>query len=576
MYKPDRTSNYDTYPHIHIQGHAKDVYRGYENIVQKLKEITDGVIVFDFYHGVQIEDIYQNVILPLQPTSIFNSEEAKIPEKELYPLISKSVGDDRVFASMSTHTIKDFYDPKKVEQLRQTIQKSQGLSVIYGIGASYVYDEGTIVYFDLERWEIQKRYRDGLDNWGVGNFDEDILRKYKRGYFLEWRVLDRHKFSIFDKIAYYVDAKNHVMITKDTLDTCLEKISSQPFRLIPYFDEGIWGGKWMEEVCGLEHKKYNYAWCFDGVPEENGIGFEIDGTFVDMPAMNLVKRHPKALLGPKVFSRFGAEFPIRFDFLDTMDGGNLSLQVHPLTEYIKENFGMQYTQDESYYILDAKEDAHVYLGLKEGVKKEEFLQSLEESQTTGTFDDTKFINRFDVKKHDHLLIPAGTIHASGANAMVLEISATPYIFTFKLWDWGRVGLDGIPRPINIERGKANIQWDRTTNWVKENLVSPIQTISQDNHTTIEKTGLHELEFIETVRYWFDEEIEVENHESVNMLNLVEGEEVTVCPINDAFDEFVVHYAETFIVPSCIKKYTLKPTGLSKGKKIGVIQAFVKV
>lgn len=50
--------------------------------------------------------------------------------------------------------------------------------------------------------------------------------------------------------------------------------------------------------------------------------------------------------------------------------------------------------------------------------------------------------------------------------MVLEISATPYIFTFKLWDWQRLGLDGLPRPINIEHGKHVIQWDRTTKWVK--------------------------------------------------------------------------------------------------------------
>lgn len=109
---------------------------------------------------------------------------------------------------------------------------------------------------------------------------------------------------------------------------------------------------YMEEVCGLEHRKNNMAWCFDGVPEENSIRGEIDGVAVEFPAMDLVKTQPVNLLGKKVFSRFGAEFPIRFDFLDTMSGGNLSLQVHPLTEYIHDNFGMSYTQDESYYILD--------------------------------------------------------------------------------------------------------------------------------------------------------------------------------------------------------------------------------
>ena len=78
-----------------------------------------------------------------------------------------------------------------------------------------------------------------------------------------------------------------------------------------------------------------------------------------MAAIDLVLYQPRALLGEKVHARFGAEFPIRFDFLDTMNGANLSLQVHPLTEYIQETFGMHYTQDESYYILDAGEGARV-------------------------------------------------------------------------------------------------------------------------------------------------------------------------------------------------------------------------
>ena len=75
---------------------------------------------------------------------------------------------------------------------------------------------------------------------------------------------------------------------------------------------------------------------------------------MEIPAIDLVLQHPRELLGDDVFARFGAEFPIRFDFLDTVGGGNLSLQVHPLTAYIREHFGMIYTQDESYYMLDAR------------------------------------------------------------------------------------------------------------------------------------------------------------------------------------------------------------------------------
>ena len=326
----------------------------------------------------------------------------------------------------------------------------------------------------------------------------------------------------------------------------------------------------MKEVCNLDPSKKNYAWSFDGVPEENCVLYDFNGIKVASPAINIVFFEPVNLLGNKVHARFGTEFPIRFDFLDTFEGGNLSLQVHPLTEYIQDKFGMHYTQDESYYILDAKEDSVVYLGVKEGINKDDLINDLKESQRTGKkFNDEKYINKFKAKKHDHFLIPAGTIHCSGKNTMVLEISATPYIFTFKLWDWGRLGLDGLPRPVHIEHGEHVIQFDRDTTWVKNNLIN--RFVEMEDGST--KTGLHEREFIETRRYFFDSKITIKTCDSVNMNNLVEGQAAVIESTNGEFDPFVVHYAETYIIPESIKEYTIRP--LNEGEKCGVLKAYVR-
>ena len=138
---------------------------------------------------------------------------------------------------------------------------------------------------------------------------------------------------------------------------------------------------------------------------------------------------------------------------------------------------MHYTQVESYYILDAGENACVYLGVKTGTKPEELISALTEAQETAEFDDGKYVNKFPAKKHDHFLIPAGTMHCSGANSMVLEISATPFIFTFTLWDWNRLGLDEKPRPAHIEHGKNNIQYDRDK-WVKKNLINRVEVLEK--------------------------------------------------------------------------------------------------
>jgi hypothetical protein len=158
---------------------------------------------------------------------------------------------------------------------------------------------------------------------------------------------------------------------------------------------------------------------------------------------------------------------------------------------------------------------------------------------------------------------------------VLEISATPYIFTFKMWDWGRVGLDGIPRPIHLDHAAANIQWDRDTQWTSENLVGQVATVAEGPGWVEERTGLHELEFIEVRRHWFTGVVEHDTHGTVNVLNLVEGAEAIVESPTGAFEPWVVHYAETFIVPAAVGRYTIRPWGRGLGSRLATVKAYVR-
>jgi mannose-6-phosphate isomerase class I len=347
--------------------------------------------------------------------------------------------------------------------------------------------------------------------------------------------------------------------------------------VVPFFDPAPWGGQWMKEVCNLERGRENFGWGFDCVPEENSLLLGFGDQQMELPSVNLVFDQPRALLGDAVHARFGDEFPIRFDFLDTIGGGNLSFQVHPLTEYIQQHFGMHYTQDESYYVLDARPGATVFLGLQDGVDQVALSRDLQLAESgAGSFPAEKYANQFSAKKHDHFLIPAGTVHCSGAETMVLEISATPYIFTFKMWDWNRLGLDGKPRPIHLKHGLANIQWDYNTEWTRRNLVNRIEPLGAGEGWREERTGLHEREFIETRRHWFTATVPHDTGGGVNVLNLVEGEEIIVESPTNAFEPFIVHYAETFIVPAAVGSYTIRPHGPSVGHTCATLKAFVRV
>lgn len=574
---------YDRFPHV-PSGSREECAAGWPAIVElfRARSGPGSVIVVECYPGVFLDEIQRGLAAGLTNTAFLLTTDLLRPAHEIDVMLQPLLGDDPVFGMMNLLEIEDFFDPTLLAQARTHSRDAARTLVILGPGASLICPQADfLVYADMARWEIQLRQRrNEIANLGAANYKERAALKYKRAFFVDWRAADRLKSRQFSKIDLLLDTNKPdqpVAISGDVYRRSLAAVVKRPFRVVPFFDPGPWGGHWMERVCGLPPDgEPNHAWCFDCVPEENSLLLGFGDLRVEIPSLNLVLAHPEELLGKAIVSRFGSEFPIRFDFLDTVGGGNLSLQVHPLTAYIREHFGMGYTQDESYYMLDAEPDAEVYLGLKEGIDRDAMIRDLERAQEADfNFPADEYVNRFPARKHDHFLIPAGTIHCSGRNSMVLEISATPYIFTFKLWDWGRLGLDGRPRPIHITHGIANIQWDRTTEWVRNSLVNQVTPLGSGDGWREERTGLHELEFIETRRHWFTKAVPQDTQGTVHVLNLVEGPQAVVESPDGAFEPFYVNYAETFIVPAAVGPYTVRPVSTVKESEYATLRANVR-
>ena len=580
-----KPSRYDKYPYIRVSDRPDDCLTGWDAIGNEIKcrlaatGLTATVAV-ECYQGALEDEIVEALQSRFERATIVRSADAMKPAAEINDFFRDDITGDELFGYMTRYNIDSYFDPARTDNLRRQIQAQPGATFIVGTGAAHVCpDAGLLIYADMARWEIQQRFRrNAVANTGADNKNERASLQYKRAFFVDWRICDRFKKTLMKKWDYVLDTNIPgvpKMITGRLFHEGLAQAVRRPFRVVPFFDPGPWGGQWMKEVCDLDREAANYAWCFDCVPEENSLLLGFGNVRFEIPAIDLVFAHPRELLGEAVHGRFGDEFPIRFDFLDTMQGGNLSLQVHPPTEYIQEKFGMHYTQDESYYMLDTDDDACVYLGLRESISPETMMTDLRTAQKSGTFDAEKYVGRYPVKKHDHVLIPAGTVHCSGANSMVLEISATPFIFTFKLWDWGWLGLDGRPRPINIAHGEKSIQWNRTESWVKREILNRVEKIAEGDGWTEERTGLHEREFIETRRHWFTGAVRHRTGGGVNVLNLVEGREATVESPHDAFEPFVVHYAETFIVPAGVDEYIIRPSGESEGQRCATIKAYIR-
>lgn len=574
-----RKSNYDKYPATGIEG---DIVVGWDDILRLFGSLLErhGRLAIDCYVGVREEELLGQ-LGHLGDVAVVNVRDLYHDESRVRAMTERFMTEDVLFGYVTNLELADYFDARKLSAAREDIASSSRPVVVVGTGAGMVLPEAPLVYADMARWELQQRFRrHEVRALGVDNRGEAVSLQYKRGYFNDWRVCDRYKDGLFPRVDYWLDthcADRPKLIDRDTFLRGIEKTVSGPFRVVPFFDPAPWGGQWMKEVCELDSSQPNYGWCFDCVPEENSLYFRIGGELFELPSVDLVLLRSRALLGEPVEARFGKDFPIRFDFLDTMGGGNLSLQVHPTTQFIRESFGMCYTQDESYYLLDAGDDAVVYLGLKRGIEPEAMMEDLRRAQRGEiVFDAERYVNRIPAKKHDHFLIPGGTVHCSGADSMVLEISSTPNLFTFKLWDWQRLGLDGKPRPINVERGSRVIDWGRDTDYVREHLMNHTRVVSCGEGWIEESTGLHPNEFIETRRHRFSVPVRHTTQHSVNVFNLLEGEEAVVESPSGAFEPFVVHYAETFIVPAGVGEYTIRPYGKSEGSTCVTIKAYVRI
>ena len=571
-----RSPNYDKYPATRTAG---ALFHGWDAIRDALARERKGPLAVDWYAGVHEAEITEGLLPGF--SRIIRMRDLMKSEAEIRRMTDPFMTDDVLFGYVTNLRMPDFFDAEKLSAVRAELETAGEDVLILGPGAALVAPEHAVLaYADMARWEIQQRFRrHEVCGLGVDNREDPVSIQYKRGLFIDWRVLDYYKDTLFARVDWWIDtnaAGDPKMISRETFFRGIDKTARKPFRVVPFFDPAPWGGQWMKDVCDLDREVPNFGWCFDCVPEENSLLLEVEGVKFELPSNDLILLRAREVLGAPVEARFGKDFPIRFDFLDTMGGGNLSLQVHPTTQFIREQFGMPYTQDESYYLLDAQPDAVVYLGLKKDVDKVQMIEDLRAAQRGElVFDAEKYVNKIPAKKHDHYLIPGGTIHCSGAGSMVLEISSTPNIFTFKLWDWGRLGLDGKPRPINVERGRHVIQWERDTDYVKAHLANHFSDVAEGEGWKEIKTGLHPNEFIETRRTSFSVPVTFRTENSVHVLNLVEGEEAVVESPDGRFEPFVVHYAETFIIPASVEEYTVRPCGLSEGKTCMTIRASVR-
>ena len=565
---------YDLYPAFEI---GEQIFDRIEALAERIA--AHKCVVIDGYEGV-LWDKFIGALTAARESlgrkvTCLPVSRALKPEAEIDSLIAPFMGDkDSIFGRMTDLLLIDFFDRAALKGLEP--DAAADITLLYGCGAALAGWEAPLIYVDLPKNELQFRMAAG-SAFNLGTTRRlDGRESYKRCYFIDWPILDGWKGSLIPRIDWIVDEQRidaWTFMSGEALREGLRRMSRSSFRVRPWFAPGVWGGTYLRDhIRGLNREAPNMAWSYELMALENGIMFRHDGILLEVSFSMLMSYAYRDVLG-HCAEDFKEDFPIRFDFLDTVEGGNLSIQCHPRPEYIRSRFGKPYTQDETYYILRATPEAHVYLGFQQGVQKVPFAAVLEESQRTGeAIDIERYVQCFPAHKHDLFLIPNGTIHASGAGNLVLEISSAPYIFTFKMYDWVRLDIDGRPRPINIEHGLNNVRFERNGRVVTDTLISRPSVMKTTDDYVQEHLPTHPDHFYDVHRYHLHagRSLHIATENRCHVWMIVEGSSAEVETADGRRVRY--NYLETFIIPAAAGSYTVHNT--SDGELI-LVKAFVK-
>lgn len=229
-----------------------------------------------------------------------------------------------------------------------------------------------------------------------------------------------------------------------------------PLRFKPRLKERIWGGESLAAKCGkrsAKGKRYGESWEISGVAGD--LSVVSSGMFKGNDLQEMVEIYMGDLVGEKVYDKFGIEFPLLVKHIDT--AALLSIQVHPDDRLAAERHN-SYGKTEVWYVTECEPGASLYLGLKSGVTRAQYLDAV----VAGTL--PELLQKYEVHAGDAFFIPAGTIHAIGKGIKVVEIQQTSDI-TYRIFDWNRVDDNGRPRQLHTALAIDAIDFDSDAQYV---------------------------------------------------------------------------------------------------------------
>jgi mannose-6-phosphate isomerase class I len=559
---------YDLEPHYPVVGAEFDA--GYDALAADATRRSPGVLAIDGPGALDWTGFMRAVVAALRQRDVAVQQiDVRTRMRDWAEIEQRTETDalrnDPVFAAVPQGTLADLFATSSVRGPTDAGR----LTIAFGPGAALV-PHDALWYADLPKRLGLRAVEEGRAS-NLGQSPEKIGTA-RRLMFVDWPLEDRHRRTLVPRLDRYVDVSDAARprsLSGDVLRRTLAALVGAPFRTRPSFLAQPWGGRWAREVLGATDSEPNAGLGYELIAPESGVLFG-EHDHIEVGLDLLLAQHADALLGVDVARRFAGSFPIRFDYLDTAGGGDLSVHCHPHDRYMREVFGLPYGQDESYYVMVTRPGARIHLGLRGDADLSAFRDAADRSQAEGApFAIERFVNSLPAEQHQLYLIPAGTPHGSGEGNVVLEISATPYMYSLRLYDWMRAGLDGTPRAVQLDHAFANLDARRRGEAVARELVPHTTEIRSGAGFAEYVIGHHPDLFFAVHRLHVDDVAEEDTRGRFHVLNLVDGDEILIRTRSGR--EHRLAYAETIVVPAIVGAYSLVRTGRSPAK---VVKAFV--
>ena len=471
-------------------------------------------------------------------------------------------------------------DEARTEAFKKAVPASRQagkISVVYGYGSLIpelreLYD--VKVFFDLTPMKSMLRIRRG-EYSNLGKERPGIInRTIRRCYYCDFECAVRNRHELWENNVpdWYVldnDPQNLQLMPFGTFSDICAQLVKYPFRAKPCYLEGVWGGSYMKKLRNLPDAMRNAAWVFDFIPMEVSVVVEAGDEKLDINYCSFVHKEGVNLMGEDCVKKFEGYFPIRFNWDDSYHStGNMSIQCHSGGEYNVKNYNEFGRQDESYYVVVTGHNAKTFIGFRDDADIPQFFRDIEAADTEHKpCDYMKYVSYEESKPGLQVMLPAGTIHSSGRNQVILEIgSLTIGSYTYKMYDYLRLDFDGKQRPIHTRLGEENVRQDRRYSVIHDP-ESP-EYIVQKPRLAASGEGWEEYILGENPQVYFSlRRLEFEKKceqdtggKLFHVLTLVDGDAVRVRSVRHPERYFDLQFMDIVCVPADMGRYVIENLG----------------